>query len=119
MKIFNIIRYFLALTGLVVMITILSGAYILLVANKMKSIVLAEKVLNNLFYHTMGIDVRFEQSTAEIINNILDGKIRTRDGGTFSSSHNLVFKGLANYEKKTSSTSLYRIPRGVLAQYIQ
>ena len=53
-------------------------------------------VLNNLFYRTMGIDVRFEQSTAEIKNNIVDGKIKSRDGGTFSSSHNLVFRGLTN-----------------------
>ena len=45
MKFFNIIRHFLALTGLVVIITIFSGAYFLFIANNMKSIVLAEKVL--------------------------------------------------------------------------
>ncbi len=47
-------------------------------------------VLNNTFYRTMGVDVRFEESTAEIRNNILDGRIRSRDGGTFEESHNLV-----------------------------
>lgn len=47
-------------------------------------------VLNNIFYRTMGIDVRFEASTAEIRNNILTGRIRSRDGGTFVESNNLV-----------------------------
>lgn len=47
-------------------------------------------VLNNIFYRTMGVDVRFEASTAEIRNNILTGRIRSRDGGTYQESHNLV-----------------------------
>ncbi|MFO8030979.1 MAG: right-handed parallel beta-helix repeat-containing protein [Desulfohalobiaceae bacterium] len=47
-------------------------------------------VLNNTFYRTMGVDVRFEESTAEIRNNIIDGKLRSRDGGIFKESHNLL-----------------------------
>ncbi|WP_051617321.1 right-handed parallel beta-helix repeat-containing protein [Desulfonatronovibrio hydrogenovorans] len=47
-------------------------------------------VLNNIFYRTMGIDVRFEASSAVIFNNILDGRIRSRDGGTFIENNNLI-----------------------------
>ncbi len=47
-------------------------------------------VLNNIFYRTLGIDVRFAESTAVIENNILAGKIRARDGGTFSQRSNRI-----------------------------
>lgn len=40
------------------------------------------RVLHNTLYATAGIDVRFEDSTAEVAGNVLDGDIRERDGGT-------------------------------------
>ncbi|UIP30120.1 right-handed parallel beta-helix repeat-containing protein [Photobacterium sp. TLY01] len=45
---------------------------------------------NNILYHTSGIDVRFPQSSAELVNNIVSGKIRERDQGKASASHNLI-----------------------------
>ena len=36
---------------------------------------------NNLIADTMGIDVRYKQSDALIFNNIIDGRVRERDGG--------------------------------------
>lgn len=45
---------------------------------------------NNLITMTRGIDVRFSTSDAVIVNNIVDGRILTRDGGSFSAQNNLV-----------------------------
>lgn len=39
------------------------------------------EVIHNSLVNTLGIDVRFSQSSANIINNITTGKIRSRDGG--------------------------------------
>jgi hypothetical protein len=51
------------------------------------------QVLNNLLFQTMGIDVRFPVSTAVIKNNVLNGKIRERDGGTAIMENNLILSG--------------------------
>ena len=48
------------------------------------------KVLNNIFYKTNGIDVRFPESSAEIVNNLLTGSIRDRDGGISVRGNNLI-----------------------------
>jgi parallel beta-helix repeat protein len=40
------------------------------------------RLYNNTLFNTKGIDVRFQASTADVRNNVLDGKIRNRDGGT-------------------------------------
>ena len=40
------------------------------------------RILGNTLYQTSGIDVRFEASSAFLANNLLDGRIRERDGGT-------------------------------------
>jgi hypothetical protein len=39
-------------------------------------------ILTNTLYATSGIDVRFEASSATLIGNVMDGRIRERDGGT-------------------------------------
>lgn len=44
---------------------------------------------HNLLYATTGIDVRFVASVATLRNNLLDGEIRNRDGGTSTESGNL------------------------------
>lgn len=53
---------------------------------------------NNIFYKTSGIDVRFPTSSATILNNIFDGRIRERDGGT-------IVKNEGNYEPKAGFLS--------------
>jgi MYXO-CTERM domain-containing protein len=40
------------------------------------------RVLANTLYATAGIDVRFPASTATLEGNLLDGRVRERDGGT-------------------------------------
>jgi Right handed beta helix region len=40
------------------------------------------RILGNTLYQTSGIDVRFEASSAFLADNLLDGRIRERDGGT-------------------------------------
>lgn len=46
------------------------------------------RILGNTLYQTSGIDVRFEASTAFLANNLLDGRIRERDGGTATLGRN-------------------------------
>ncbi len=48
------------------------------------------KLYNNTLFNTTGIDVRFEASTADVRNNVLDGKIRNRNGGTSTQGSNLT-----------------------------
>lgn len=45
---------------------------------------------NNLIYNTAGIDVRFPTSSANIYNNIIDGRINNRDGGEHQESNNIT-----------------------------
>jgi O-antigen ligase len=47
-------------------------------------------VHNNLLAETRGIDVRFETSSALLVNNILQGGIDERDGGTAVARNNLL-----------------------------
>lgn len=47
-------------------------------------------ISNNLLAGTRGIDVRFPESNAVIVNNILDGRIMTRDGGSAVSENNTL-----------------------------
>jgi len=49
------------------------------------------RVYNNLLFDTVGLDVRFSPSTADIRNNLLSGEIRTRDGGSYTGGSNLSF----------------------------
>ena len=49
-------------------------------------------VIHNLLYKTMGIDVRFPESTAIIKNNLLNGRISDRDGGTSTRSRNIILR---------------------------
>lgn len=46
-------------------------------------------VANNIVYKTGGIDVRFKESHAKVINNILSGKIRERSHGTVLNTCNI------------------------------
>lgn len=55
------------------------------------------RIQHNTLYNTTGIDVRFAASTADLRNNVLNGQIRNRDGGTSSSTGNLAQVPLASF----------------------
>lgn len=47
---------------------------------------------NNTIYNTSGIDIRFAESSALVINNIFSGKLRTRDNGKIlKDAGNLIY----------------------------
>ena len=48
------------------------------------------KVYNNTLYNTLGLDVRFEPSTADIRNNLITGRIAERNGGKAVAANNVV-----------------------------
>jgi len=48
------------------------------------------EVYNNTLYNTVGIDVRFPESTAIIFNNIIGGRIHDRDGALSIRAANLI-----------------------------
>lgn len=50
------------------------------------------KILHNLLYKTMGIDVRYPQSSAQIENNILTSRVSNRDGGTSLLNNNIILE---------------------------
>ena len=56
------------------------------------------KIYNNTLYNTTGIDVRFVTSVADVRNNILNGQIRDRDGGTSTKRANLVVASTAELD---------------------
>ncbi|MCF8474083.1 MAG: hypothetical protein K9G26_05235 [Emcibacter sp.] len=45
---------------------------------------------NNILYNTHGIDARYETTTARIFNNVIDGRIRNRNGGTHQAQNNVM-----------------------------
>ncbi|MCP5371509.1 MAG: right-handed parallel beta-helix repeat-containing protein [Hyphomicrobiales bacterium] len=47
-------------------------------------------IANNALLGTMGIDVRFQASSATVVNNVLDSHIRERNGGKVKAVNNLV-----------------------------
>ncbi len=52
------------------------------------------QVDHNTLFDTAGIDVRFQASTVALRNNLLDGRIRTRDGGTMDTAGNVEQVGV-------------------------
>lgn len=47
------------------------------------------KIFNNTLINTTGIDVRFAASSAQVMNNLLDGAIRARDNATITKTTNI------------------------------
>ncbi|MEX2614749.1 MAG: hypothetical protein WD767_01515 [Alphaproteobacteria bacterium] len=47
-------------------------------------------IVHNGIYNTVGVDVRFPTSSAYLANNIIDGRIRERDGGQSTAENNLT-----------------------------
>ena len=50
-------------------------------------------VHNNILYNTLGIDVRFDTTDATVFNNVVDGRIKERNGGRARIGHNLTLAG--------------------------
>lgn len=48
-------------------------------------------IANNLLLNTYGIDVRFPESSATVYGNVVEGRIRARDGGTLTKEQNQTF----------------------------
>jgi parallel beta-helix repeat protein len=48
----------------------------------------ASRISNNTLLDTGGIQVRFPESSADVVGNLVDGKIRSRDGGLLRVSGN-------------------------------
>lgn len=46
------------------------------------------EIYNNILKNTLGIDIRFTESSADIYNNYIDGRIKSRDGGKISTNKN-------------------------------
>lgn len=65
------------------------------------------KLLHNTLVSTSGIDFRFDTTTGVAHGNLLMGKIRGRDGGSFSESDNRAELGLDFF------TALYTNPMGL------
>ena len=49
------------------------------------------EIYNNTLINTLGIDIRYSQSSAVIANNILTGRIKNRNGGSSEDYANFVF----------------------------
>jgi hypothetical protein len=63
-------------------------------------------VYHNTLYNTHGVDVRFNETNADIRNNVISGRIKARDGGAYASSHNFI-------GTDSDIERLYENPRGV------
>jgi hypothetical protein len=48
------------------------------------------KIYHKLLYNNLGMDVRFETSSAGIDNNIISGRVRDRDRGRSQQTNNII-----------------------------
>ncbi|MDZ4812577.1 MAG: right-handed parallel beta-helix repeat-containing protein [Pseudomonadota bacterium] len=55
------------------------------------------RIQHNTLYNTSGVDVRYATSVADLRNNLMDGQIRNRDGGTHTSAGNLTQVPLGSF----------------------
>jgi parallel beta-helix repeat protein len=63
------------------------------------------QIINNTLINTYGIDIRFPSSSAEVYGNLLEGTIRTRDGGISNRSNN-KFISIDTYTLETNNQEL-------------
>lgn len=69
------------------------------------------KIYNNLLHNNLGIDVRFDTSSATVINNVISGRIKSRDGGDIHAYNNYVDDNCLGYRRGNCSfDSLYADP---------
>jgi hypothetical protein len=48
------------------------------------------QVHHNILYNTLGIDARFKETTVNIYNNVISGRIKSRDEGELTQQNNLI-----------------------------
>ncbi|MCB1701938.1 MAG: PE-PGRS family protein [Pseudomonadales bacterium] len=66
---------------------------------------------HNLLYNNLGIDVRFETSSARITNNIISGRIRDRDNGRSIREGNIIARDCLDSSRFDCEFSdIYRAP---------
>lgn len=63
------------------------------------------QIYNNLLFNTLGIDVRFGTSTATISNNIISGRIKARDNGSYAAKNNVIDPNCLSPSRDLSSCS--------------
>jgi parallel beta-helix repeat protein len=68
------------------------------------------KILDNTLVDTAGIDVRYPTSSALIDGNIVDGRIRSREGGIVHATDNLSASLLGSYLGMNTVRTLFRAP---------
>lgn len=65
------------------------------------------QIYNNLLFNNLGIDVRYSTSTATIYNNIISGRIKKRNGGRYTASHNIIDPYCLSSSRDFSDCSFY------------
>lgn len=68
------------------------------------------RIIKNTLIDTGGIEVRFAESTADVEANLVDGKIRARDGGLIRSRHNIDTNMLSLFLGHHPVRQLFRHP---------
>jgi hypothetical protein len=70
----------------------------------------ASRIVKNTLIDTGGIEVRFAESTADVEENLVDGKIRSRDGGLIRSRDNIDTKMLSLFVGYHPVRSMFNDP---------
>lgn len=60
----------------------------------------ATEIVHNTLYNTLGIDVRYPESTAAVRNNVIAGRVNERDGGTAMVSDNIVLGSFLTADRR-------------------
>lgn len=68
------------------------------------------RIAHNTLVDTAGIDVRFATSSAQVVGNLVDGAIRSRDGGLLRLDDNLDTDTAWLYLGRHPQRSLFRVP---------
>lgn len=64
-------------------------------------------IVNNTLFDTAGIDMRFAETTGVVHNNLLNGKIRDRDGAVTTKMNNLAEVALADFQAWFNDPATY------------
>lgn len=63
------------------------------------------QIIHNTLINTLGIDVRFKTSAANIINNVMTSTMRTRDGASIKQSNNVTNYSVLDEDESSSVLS--------------
>ena len=70
----------------------------------------SSRVSNNTLLNTQGLSVRFPESSADVEGNLVDGKIRARDGGVLHAQDNVDTNGVQKFFGDHSVLALFQNP---------